>query len=263
MNFKIINLTWIIILGLTASVFGGDDWNEYKGQHFIIYYKDAPENFVKSVESMAENYYREISENLGFTRYKNWSWEDRAKIYIYKDDEDYMNTSRQMRWSHGAASAKEKIIRTFPAAHGFFDSTLPHELGHIIFREFVGYKSFDIPTWVEEGVAMNQEKAQRFGADKIVKEAIADRTFMTLDELSKLRLDRDTDKEMVDLFYAESASVINYMINELGEYKFVGLCRELKEGNRFVEALHNTYLRFRDIEDLNKAWLDYLLTIVP
>ena len=40
---------------------------------------------IKTVEQMAESYYYEISENLGFTRYEGWTWDDRAKIYIIDD----------------------------------------------------------------------------------------------------------------------------------------------------------------------------------
>ena len=57
-----------------------EKWNEYRSVHFIIYYKDAPQDFIRNVEDTAENYYREITRNLGFTRDKIWSWDDRAKI---------------------------------------------------------------------------------------------------------------------------------------------------------------------------------------
>ena len=258
MKLRLFSLLVILMLCLTAPATADEKWKEHKGQHFIIYYKDAPESFINSVESMGEHYYQEITENLGFTRYKNWSWEDRAKIYIYQDDEDYINHSRQARWSHGAALARAKTIRTFPTAAGFFDSTLPHELGHIIFREFVGYKSFDVPNWIEEGVAMNQEKAKRFGADKKVRQALDKGTFIPLSQLSKTALYSNSDKELVELFYAESASIVNFMINELGEYKFVNLCREFQDGHRFNDALHNAYFRFRNTDDLNKTWVDYL-----
>ena len=39
-------------------------------------------------------------------------------------------------------------------------SLLPHELGHIIFREFIGLES-NCPSWLDEGVAMYQEKLKR------------------------------------------------------------------------------------------------------
>ncbi len=247
---------------LSNAVFAGADakgkeWQEYKQVHFIIYYKDAPLDFVKTVESSAEQYYDEIAQNLGFTRYEGWTFDDRAKIYIYDDEESYMKEANQAKWSHGVASPKDRVIRTYPMAQGFFDTLLPHELGHIIFREFVGFK-VQVPLWFEEGIAMYQEKARRFGVDKEVKQAMLNKEFMPLEEMTFMKLTPQTDEQVVLLFYSESASIVNYMINELGKERFVIFCRKLKESNSFDEALKYAYVRFAGIKELNKTWVDFL-----
>ena len=234
-----------------------NDWKEYRASHFIIYHNHVPEDFLKTVENAAENYYQEIATNLGFTRYKSWSWEERARIYIYDDADDYARQSWQVPWSSGAAFSHGKVIQTFPAAHGFFDSTLPHELGHIIFREFVG-DGADVPRWFEEGVAMYQEKARRWGSSKQVSEAIKNGQFIPLSKLTHMRLYNDSSQETVQLFYAEAASIVYYMITELGAERFVRLCRQLKDGRPFEAALKETYARFITLDDLNKAWVDSL-----
>lgn len=234
-----------------------DEWKEYKKEHFIILYKNAPIDFVKEVERTAETYYQEITRNLGFIRYKGWTWDERAKIYIYNDSDDYVGDGRQMGWSHGAASPKSKIIRTFPSAHGFFDSTLPHELGHLIFREFIGFQA-SVPAWFEEGIAMFQEKAKRWGADQDVIKAVKQGKFIPLDELSLIHLSSQSDQELVNLFYAESASAVHFFISEYGLNRFVQLCRKLQEGGTFELALSEVYVRFKDVQDLNKAWVIYL-----
>lgn len=233
------------------------EWKEYKRQRFIVYYKKAPFDFVETVEEASGQYYLEITSNLGFTRYKGWSWDNRAKIYIYDNAEDYIVTGKQAGWSHGVASPRDKVIRTYPSAHGFFDSTLPHELGHIIFREFIGFKA-RIPSWFEEGVAMYQEKARRWGAHDTVRKAIADGTFKSLDELTITSLRRRPSNDLVHLFYAESASIVNFLISEYGQQRFVRLCRKLKEGGPFSWALDSVYVRFKNIGDLNDAWVKYL-----
>jgi len=239
-----------------SSVFAAE-WHEYKRQRFIIYYKNAPFDFVETVEETAGQYYLEITDNLGFMRHKGWNWDERAKIYIYDNADDYHTSGKQARWSHGVASPRDKVIRTFPSAHGFFDSTLPHELGHIIFREFIGFKA-RIPAWFEEGVAMSQEKARRWGAHDTVRQAIADGTFKPLDELSITSLRRATNKDLINLFYAESASVVNFLIGEYGQQRFVRFCRKLKEGGPFSWALDSVYVRFKNVADLNDAWVRYL-----
>jgi len=247
---------------LLVSVLSGTpalaaEWKEYKRQHFIIYYKNAPFDFVETVAKTSRQYYSEITSNLGFMRYKGWNWDERAKIYIYDNADDFVVSGKHAGWSHGVASPRDKVIRTFPSAHGFFDSTLPHELGHIIFREFIGFKA-RIPSWFEEGVAMYQEKARRWGAHDTVRQAIKDGTFKNLNELSITNLRYRSNKDLVNLFYAESASIVNFLIGEYGQQRFVRLCRKLKEGGPFSWAIDSIYVRFKNVSDLNDAWVKYL-----
>ncbi|MBU0469683.1 MAG: hypothetical protein KJ736_11580 [Candidatus Omnitrophica bacterium] len=233
------------------------EWKEYKKQHFIIYYKNAPLDFVQTVEEAAEDCYKQIVKDLGFLGNKSWTWDDRAKIYIYDDQDDYVKNSNQMSWSAGSAHAKTRLIKTYPTASGFFDTLLPHELGHIIFAEFVGPRA-QIPRWFDEGVAMYQEKAKRFGSEAIVKKAIEDGTFVSIKGLLIFPLNNKTSREKVELYYAEAASIVYFMIKEHGQSKFVRFCRKLKEGGTFELSLRSVYVRFRNYDDLNKAWVDYL-----
>jgi hypothetical protein len=250
----------ILILSLSSKIFAAEKWKEYKGEHFIIYYKNAPQDFIKSVERMSESYYDEITDNLGLTRYRGWTWNNRALIYIYDNSDDYVSTAKQLNWSHGAASPRDKVIRTFPTAHGFFDSTLPHELGHIIFREFIGFKA-QVPLWFEEGVAMYQEKARRWGSNEDVRFTLKNKSFLSLSELNLISLNSNSSQQLVQQFYAESASIVYYMIQELGEQRFVFFCKKLEDGTPFESALHSIYIRFNDLKDLNKSWVNYLTKV--
>ena len=256
--FKKILIIVFLVLFFNSAFGQEEKWQERRGQHFIIYYdKDVPNDFINNVQEVAEGYYDEIMSNLGFTRTAGWTWENRAKIYIYSSMESYAESARVMKWSHGSASAQERTIRTYPAAHGFFDSTLPHELAHIMFGEYIGFFT-PVPLWLHEGVAMFQERAKRWGANDIVRKAIDDGSFIPLTDLSEMSLGPNTPSAIIDLFYAESASIVYYMIVELGQYRFVNFCRALKEGKNFEQALYSAYFRFKNVEDLNNAWITYL-----
>ncbi len=233
-----------------------EEWHKYDSSHFIIYYKNAPTDFAKNVAETAESLYDEITRNLGFTRYHGWSRDDRAVIYIYDDHDEYKKHARNMEWSGGMANVEKKEIKTYAAESGFFDSTLPHELGHIIFHEFIKYNP--VPLWLDEGVAMYQEKAKRWGANKAVQMYLSHGKFIPLNELTRERLFKDPNKEIVNIFYAESASIVYYMIVEQGESRFENLCRRLSDGIAFEEALDASYGRFTNIQQLNDAWVSYL-----
>ncbi len=250
----------VLFVFLTADVWSAppsQKWEEQKGQNFIIYYRDVPQDFVDTVMASAQEDFGTVTANLGISRYQDWSWDKRAVIYIYRDEEDYVQNGGQAGWSHGAALTGSKVIKTYPSAQGFFDSLLPHELGHIIFREFVGM-SADVPLWFEEGVAMYQEKAKRFGSDRAVREAIEKGQFIPLTGLTDMRLYKDTDENAVQLFYAEAASAVYFLITEFDEQHFHRFCLELKENTRFEDALRKTYVRVKGLEDLNVLWLKHI-----
>jgi len=222
---KILLCAGLLLLAHTSFADDNQDtWQQMKGQDFIIYYRPSvPDDFVQTTMDTAEDELKRVTDNLGITNSPSWGGGRQIKVYIYRDRDDFVKNGGQAGWSHGVAFAKAKTIKLYPDVSGFFDSILPHELGHIIFRDFIGYTA-DIPLWFEEGVAIYQEKAKRLGSNDIVKEAIENGQFIPLSQLTGVRLYKDTQDQVVDLFYAESASAVYYMITELGDQEFTMLC---------------------------------------
>lgn len=248
-------LLFVVMLGIfTSSVnlFALDDWQIEKSKHFIVYYRqEVPENFVKEVIEASEDYYTKITRRLGFTRYDFWLWDERAKIYLYRDAEEYQNQTGAPPWSGGSAAVKEKIIRTYPWAKRFMDSILPHEMGHIIFREFVGTET-KIPLWLDEGVASLQEEMSSISAMKNIKRLIKSGKFIELDKLNEMGSNTPV---IPDIFYVEAVSLVNYIIEEFGQNDFVRFCRRLRDGEKIEEAIRRIY-RFKNISELNDAWVN-------
>jgi hypothetical protein len=233
------------------------DFNESKSTHFIVYSApDVPQDFINTMTEYAERYYGELTDKLGFTLFNYWTWDNRAKIYIYASQEEYVRQTGQPSWSGGAAAYEKKTIWTYPRGAGFFDSLLPHELGHIILHEVIGER--EVPLWFEEGVASYSEAAKRFGSDQIIKNALANDTFMPLSDLSKIDGATLRSGTNVDLFYAEAISLITYLIDNFGVDRFNRLCEKLKDGKKMDDALAYAYFDIRNIDDLGKFWEESL-----
>jgi hypothetical protein len=235
------------------------EWMDKKSIHFIVYYKSGvDQNFVDDIIESSENYYNDIAKNLGYYRYKFWLWDQRAKLYIYPDQPSFQQAMNQPSWSGGCASYYEKTLWTFPHAAGFFDSILPHELGHIIFREFAGFSSI-IPLWFEEGTASYQEKSKRYAAKNMVKELLAAGKLLTIEQLALVtNTNTMLDKDAAEVFYAESVSIIYFLIEKYGDYRFAKLCKALKESASFDKALKKTYYNIANTQDLQKEWIRFL-----
>lgn len=247
-------MTLALFLNLAALE---NKWQISKSTHFQVYYKKVPDDFIAKVIDRAEDYYNRIAEGLGFTRYNFWLWDERAKIYIYEDVDEFQVNTGQPAWSAGCVSIKEKTIQTYPLASGFFDTLLPHELGHIIFREFVGFENRNIPLWLDEGVASYQEMTKRFAAKRYVRKALRENKFMPLDELTKINFALVPNKETIETFYLEAVSLVDYLILRFGSSSFSNFCRGLRDGKKLEEALSYAY-PFKNITQLNTAWVNFL-----
>jgi len=254
MTRKIIFLILIIFI-FYAPLFADDSkgWNTEKSTHFIVYYKNAPSDFIRILVNESEDYYNQIADSLGFRRFNFWLWDNRAKIYIYDTIKDYQAATGQPSWSGGCATTKLKIIQSFPYAKGFAETVLPHELGHIIFREFVGFDNYTIPLWLDEGVASFQEKSRYALSAGIVKRALMNNKFIALEKLNSLNMDALQDPETALIFYAEALSLVNYLIKNFGNDDFVVFCQNLRDKKDFQRAMASSY-PYSNIEALGQAW---------
>lgn len=244
----------LLAAALARVVYGQDTakWNTYKSTHFTIYYQNAPENFIYKVSNQAEDYYDKIAQALGFTRYNFWLWDNRAKIYIYDNVKDYRSATDQPDWSAGVANPREKAIYSFAFSQAFFDNILPHEMGHIIFREVVGFDNPAVPLWLEEGIASFQEKKLSSSAAWIVAQAAKDNSLLDIAKIDGNNL-KGMPEDKVMLFYAQSVSMMNYLIKEYGKENFNLFCQKLRDRRDFRSALALVY-PFSQTEGLQEEW---------
>jgi len=254
---KRIGLTLLLCFLCVVSAVHAYDFLEEKSTHFIIYYdKGVSKDFVRTVVDYAERYYNELTQKLGIVRFDYWTWDERAKIYLYPDQETYMKEMGQPSWSGGAAAYEKKAIWTFPREAGFFDSLLPHEIGHIILREAIGSRK--VPLWFEEGIASYLEQAKRYGAEKIVLDAMRNKTFIPLANLSAIDGSNLIGAGDANLFYAASVSLVSYLMGKFGVERFSYLLRKIKEGMAFDDALAYAFYDIRSESDLGRFWEESL-----
>jgi len=227
-----------------------ETWNNIeKSKHFLIYYQDASSDYINRLAREAEHYYRNITEYLGFVRFDFWIWDNRCKIFLYPDAEKYLGTTGVVSWSRGHVQVVKKEISTYIWQEMFFDTILPHEIGHIIFREFVGYNKA-LPLWLDEGVACMQEyeSKERLATAKCLVNL---NLYTHLQDLSKIR---DSGVIIPLIFYNESASIVDFLLRRFGRNKFVDFCRSLRDEPDWEQSLRGVY-KLRGLEELEKLWV--------
>jgi hypothetical protein len=67
---------------------------------------------------------------------------------------------------------------------------------------------------------------------------------------------KEKDANTVKIFYLQSLSVAEFLIKSYGSAAFGELCRNLKNGKTFEEALRGAYTNnINTIEDLESKWV--------
>jgi hypothetical protein len=245
-----------VLLGLTASAAAAEAeaWQILKGQHFIVHYTADPD-FAGHVLHAAEAGYERIARDLAYTRHSDfWLWSNRKRILIYPTQAAFERATGAPPWAGGKASAAEREIATFRTNPDFLNGVLVHELAHLILREIVGFAAA-VPLWLDEGVAQWEEHRDSRALHARVRLWLERGQLLPLAELVAMdsRRLRGTDRALQ--FYAQSASLVAFLIESYGAERFARLCRGLKDGKTFDEALRFTYpAAWRTMEQLEDAW---------
>lgn len=230
------------------------DWNEYKSDHFIIFYHQSiPSKYVRELTRKCERYYYLIADRLGLKRFEYWSWENRAKIFIYESKEQYIKKTGRPYWSAASVQIKKKSISTYYFEEGFFNSVLLHELTHIILREFIGFNR-KIPLWFEEGVACANEDKSYLRFLLPAKNFLSEGLYVSVEEMERMDAKGMTSNK---IFYPIAASLVIFLLEDYGKGDFVQLCKELRDGEAFYDAMDKVY-DIENAQDLNENFLTFL-----
>jgi hypothetical protein len=237
-----------------------ESWKQIKGEHFIVYFI-SNEKIAKNTLSKAEQYYQKIANELGYARYSNfWQWERRVKIYIYPDRstyENYLKKHNYAKWSVGMANYNNKEIIGYAQSEEFLDATLPHEITHLIFRDYVGQRN--IPIWIDEGVAQWEEKGKRRFVKTKIKQLLQIHKPIPIERMMTLNIGGVENPAIVELYYVEAISLIDFLITQYGIDNFIFFCRHLRDGKDINEALQFAYpTSIRNITTLEEKWLEYV-----
>lgn len=127
--------------------------------------------------------------------------------------------------------------------------TVAHEMGHLIIGELV-YGPFGwLPTWLDEGIAMNAEGELSDNFQYRLDRAIANDALFSVRSIAS-SFPSDSDEAV--LCYAQSHSIVKFLVDNYGSEKFLDLLDVFRQGSTGDEALLQVY--GFDTDGLNEAW---------
>jgi hypothetical protein len=239
-------------------------WQEKTSTHFRVFYQQNP-TFAAAVLEYAEAYHSQIRLDLGLTHVVQrdqvpWLWDKRCQIYLYPNRQAYRQATGAPAWSSGFVNYPRRMVYSHLEVSSFLEQTLPHELAHIMFREFVGFDNYRIPRWLDEGVAQYAELNRRAEAWDVMRQGLAQGIYIPLSQLNALHVGHASGST-AHVFYTQAATLVHFFLAAYGPRRFIDFCSNLRDGYSVERALSfATGGSIASLSALEDAWRAFLLS---
>jgi hypothetical protein len=162
-------------------------------------------------------------------------------IYVYADNAAMKDAMLyEPEWT-GALTYSDYRIIVIGVSEDTLDwglDTVVHELTHVLVGQLTFSCLGDVPTWLNEGLAMFSEGGLSPDWQELLDSAIRDNTLLTV---RSMNAGFSEDSTLALLSYSESYSVVKFMIETYGQNKMTSLLTLLRDGNTIDAALQQVY----------------------
>jgi hypothetical protein len=235
-----------------ATLFYMDDQQQWKkktsGQITLWWYsgddafgKDAIDTATRAVDTLNKIF--------------NVTGNRPIRILIYANTRDLRVAlpPNSAEWIGGGASPELGIIHAAigpgRSAASEIRRIIPHEMSHMIVYQASLNPYNHPPLWLDEGLAVHNQETPDVRFRPLVKNAVDTGTLIPLHALdSPFPLNAD----QALLSYAESESVVNYIINTYGSKTIGALVAAFKDELSYDQIVQKVFKE--SIDDLDKEW---------
>lgn len=220
-------------------------------RHFVVYEEgtEVSDQLAETLEMLHGNIM------LDLVAFSPWTRDRKVYIYYSQTPETYRKLTGRPAWSGGAASLAERKIYVYKSDEAF--GILAHELTHIYFDSFfpAGTSS---PLWLSEGVATYIQSERGYATpnwlDQNLK-LLEGGSGFKLGDLVRIENMQGADEDNVRLWYAQSYSVVRFLMKMKAGDSFYMFCRELRDGKPANQALYRAYgMPYNKLSSLEYAW---------
>ena len=177
-------------------------------------------------------------------------------LYIYASPEDLRASMiNSSEWTGGVAFTRYNTISIGIASYNLAwgKRAIIHELAHMVTHQMTFNPYNAIPTWLNEGLSMYAEGDLDSVYRTALLRAIAGETLISVRGLSS---PFSAFTILSYQSYAQSYSLVDFLISEYGQDSMFQLLGIFKQGAGYDDAFMSVY--GFDLDGLNDLWLDYV-----
>jgi len=225
-------------------------WHSLTEGKVTIYWYEGGESFAQELMAAAQQALTKLGQDTGA------ELEKPVKLYIYADAQDLQGAMiYPQEWTGGVAFTRYGIIAIgiAPDNLSWGKRAIAHELAHLVIHQMTLNPYSGLPTWLDEGLAMYAEGPLVPLYKAYLDKAIAENSLISVRSLSS-PFSAYAEESLPS--YAQSYSLVEFLIGSYGQDKMLELLLTFKQGSSYDEALENVY--GFDMDGLDTLWQDYV-----
>jgi hypothetical protein len=223
-------------------------WHSLTQGLVTLYWYNGDNNFAAQLMNAAQSAMTHLSDIAGA------ELTDPVKLYIYKDAQDLQGALVfSQDWTGGVAFSQYSTVAigigTSASELAWGETTIAHELTHVIVGQVTENPYGDLPTWLNEGLAMVAEGPLDSSFTSVFQQALSQHTLISVRSLAS---PFSVFGNIAYLDYAESDEITNYLLTTYGRDKMLQLLHVFAQGSTYDNALQQVY--GFDMDGLNSQW---------
>jgi len=224
-------------------------WKEIAAGKIVLRWYKGDEEFARDLLKAGTEALDKLSTDAGV------QVEKPVKILIYGSQQDLLGAlePKAQEWTGGRSFSELGIILiagdTTDSGRAFARRAVPHELSHVVIHQATENPYGDIPHWLDEGLAMRAEGTVEPMYSAALQRAIRDHKLISLQSLGS---NFPADTSLAALSYAESESVVQFIVDRYGPEKMARLLAVFREGSTYDDATKQAL--GLSINELDAAW---------
>jgi len=222
------------------------DWRSVSRDMLTFHWYGSARTFAEDLLGSAVESLARLKETTGIEA------DAPIDMYVYADTADMREAILyEPGWTGGQAHPQHDILLIGISLDQieWGRRAEAHELTHVL----VGHLTFsclsDVPTWLNEGIAVYAEGGLEPAWENALEEAIAADDLISVRALSG---GFSEHPDRADLSYTESYSLVNFLIAEHGPDRLRALFESLRDGAAIEQALNGVY--GFGLDRLEDAW---------
>lgn len=225
-------------------------WRSNSLADMEVYWHDQDESLINDLLSALRSRLSRVQ------LYVSIPAERSPKVFIYRSSAELRDAVLfEHQWTGALAYPEYNIILTAVSSSSleWAKATLPHEITHLLVGEAVFGPFGGIPKWLSEGLAEYASGTVLSHAQRSLDSAVAAGKLISVRSLSS---SFPADDAGATLAYAESASIVAFVVDKYGWDKMRQLLATFKDGASYDGALTKVYSF--DTGGLEAQWKAYI-----